>query len=283
MKNLRQVLMTATMLLITGCAPLQQPGAAPAAPGTGLLGVPTAPASTPPGQTPVGPIAGQLPVPPSTPTAPGTGRVICIDPGHPSETAAGAEANGVREVTVCWQVANKLKPLLEQQGFRVVMTKSAEMEMVTNQRRAEIANAAGAALSIRIHAEDVPNQRGYRLYYPDRQGTHSSGKVGPSQGIIAESGKAAQAVMGGMRQVLTMLQPLDIRGDSATQVGSTQGALTGSIFSTVPVVLCEMVVIRDQSDAQFIQSAQGQDTMARALATGIAEYMKVAPNTNPQS
>ena len=268
------------MMLLTGCDGTPTDPNAGAQP---LGAAPAAPAGTPPtASAPVGPVTGSLPLPPSTPTAPGTGKVICIDPGHPSETAAGCEANGATEVTVCWQVANKLKAQLEAQGLRVVMTKSAEREMVTNQRRAEIANEAGATLSIRIHAEDVPNQKGYRLYYPDQQGTHSSGKVGPSQGIITESGKAAQAVMSGMRQVLTMLNPLDIRGDSATAVGAKQGALTGSIFSTVPVVLCEMVVLRDPSDAQFILSEDGQNTMAKALATGIGEYLKVAPATPVQ-
>ena len=277
MKQMPTMLLTVMVMMITGCAGV------PAAPGGQPLGTPDQPTGqAAPAADPVGPVTGQLPQAPTTPAPAGGGRVICIDPGHPSETAAGAAANGATEVTVCWQVANKLKPLLEAQGLKVVMTKGSERELVTNQRRAEIANENGATLSIRLHAEDVPNQKGFRLYYPDRQGTHSSGKVGPSQGIITESGKAAQAVMNGMRQVLTMLTPLDIRGDSQTQVGSTQGALTGSIFSTVPVVLCEMVVLRDPSDAQFILSDDGQNTMAKALAAGIGEYLKVAPQTPPQ-
>lgn len=270
--KISKVMAFAVLMLTTGCA---APVAGPTAQPLGAAPLPAGPTTT--ASAPLGPITSALPLPPSTAVPAGNGRVICIDPGHPSETANGAAANGAVEVTVCWQVANRLKPLLEAQGFRVVMTKSAEQQLVTNQRRAEIANEAGAALSIRIHAEDVPNQKGFRLYYPDRQGTHSSGKVGPSQAIIAESGKAAAAIFGGMRQSLTMLNALETRGDSATSVGSTQGALTGSIFSTVPVVLCEMVVLRDVSDAQFILSEDGQNKMAQGLAAGIGEYMKIAP------
>jgi N-acetylmuramoyl-L-alanine amidase len=281
MRTMRPVLMSLMMFAITGCGPLgQQPGApgATGAPlGTPLAGTPQgAPAPAGPvtaGTNPLGPVTAGLPLPPSgTPgTGAGNGRVICIDPGHPSETAEGASANGAVEVTVCWQVALKLKAQLEGSGFTVVMTKSAERERVTNQRRAEIANQAGAALAIRLHAEDVPNQNGFRLYYPDRQGTHAAtGKTGPSQEVISASGRAAEAVFAGMRSVLT-LQPLPIRGDSATEVGSRQGALTGSIHSTVPVVLCEMVVLRDPNDARFITSEEGQTQMARALATGIAQ------------
>jgi len=34
-----------------------------------------------------------------------------------------------------------------------------------------------------------------------------------------------------------------VRGDSKTLIGSKQGALTGSIFSQVPIVTIEMVVL----------------------------------------
>lgn len=98
--------------------------------------------------------------------------------------------------------------------------------------------------------------------------------TGPDPAIIEESGRAAQFVMRGMQSVLTMLDALEIRGDSRTLVGGRQGALTGSIFSKVPVVLCEMVVLRDPGDARFILSEEGQSTMARAIATGAVEYVR---------
>jgi N-acetylmuramoyl-L-alanine amidase len=63
-----------------------------------------------------------------------------------------------------------------------------------------------------------------------------------------------------------------VRGDSRTLVGSRQGALTGSIFSEVPVVLVEMVVLSNARDAAFIKSASGQALMARAIADGIVRY-----------
>jgi N-acetylmuramoyl-L-alanine amidase len=55
-------------------------------------------------------------------------------------------------------------------------------------------------------------------------------------------------------------------------VGSQQGALTGSIFSTIPVVTVEMAVITQPDDEAFIASPRGQARMARALFSGVEAY-----------
>ena len=200
--------------------------------------------------------------------------LICIDPGHPSEVSAGdALQNGAREVTICWQVARKLRENLEKMGLRVIMTKSTERERVTNRRRAEIANEAEATLGIRLHC-DTGKHSGYALYYPDRQGT-VDGTTGPDAGIIRASQKAAMAVHGPLAKILqSKLKDGGVLGDSKTFIGGKHGALTGSIFSKVPVVLIEMAVLTRKSDVQFINSASGQTIMAEALAQGLANAVK---------
>lgn len=48
---------------------------------------------------------------------------ICIDPGHNSSGVdAGAEGNGLREQGLTLDIALALKPLLEYNGFSVVLT-----------------------------------------------------------------------------------------------------------------------------------------------------------------
>src|SRR5438093_3445780 len=77
--------------------------------------------------------------------------VIGIDPGHPSEVADGADLrNGVTEVHVAWVVAIDLRAELERLGYKVVMTKTSEMQMVRNVERAEVGNRAHAALMVRL-------------------------------------------------------------------------------------------------------------------------------------
>ena len=203
--------------------------------------------------------------------------VIVIDPGHPSETGIGAHGHGVAEVTAAWEVAVRLRDELRAAGYVVRMTKAAEREVVRNARRAEIANDAGAALMVRLHC-DAGNGSGFAVYYPDRQGT-AHGRTGPSRQVMARSRAAALVLDSALAVELSprYLRDGGVLGDSHTLIGSRQGALTGSIFSRVPVVTVEMAVLTNAADARFISSADGQRRMARALATGIARFVPVRP------
>jgi len=198
--------------------------------------------------------------------------VVCIDPGHPSETSAGAHDRGLSENRLNWQVAVRLADVLRKAGVRFVMTKTSENQYVTNRRRAEIANAAGAALFLRLHCDDGAG-RGYTFYYPDRQG-HKDGVTGPPARVLQTSRLAAYTVNAAMQPVLNgSLQNNPIKTDAATFVGGKQGGvLTGSIFSKVPTALIEMCFINQKSDAQFIASVSGQEKMAQALAVGITAW-----------
>ena len=209
----------------------------------------------------------------SSPTSP---RVIAIDPGHPSEVSSGAEVqNGTTEVRNNWEVALLLQRLLRDRGYSVVMTKSSEMQMVRNVQRAQIGNRAGAALMVRLHC-DASSDSGYALYYPDRQGT-AEGKTGPGADVMRRSAAAAESLHVGMAHALGgRLKDGGVRGDSKTLVGSRQGALTGSIFSEIPVVLIEMVTLSNEHDARFIKSAEGKALMARAIADGVERYVRHA-------
>jgi N-acetylmuramoyl-L-alanine amidase len=200
--------------------------------------------------------------------------VIAIDPGHPSETSSGTEVqNGTTEVHVAWQVALRLEEMLRERGYAVVMTKSREMQLVRNVERAETGNRAGAALMVRLHA-DASSDSGFAIYYPDRQGT-AEGKTGPSVEVIRDSRAAAESLHAGMSPLLVgYLKDGGVRGDSKTLVGSRQGALTGSIFSEIPVVLIEMVTLSNPRDAAFIKREAGQSLMARAIADGVGRYVR---------
>ncbi len=78
------------------------------------------------------------------------------------------------------------------------------------------------------------------------------------------------------RMLAGKLKDGGVRGDSKTAIGSKQGALTGSVFSDVPVVLIEMVTLSNARDAAFIKQPAGQSLMAQAIAQGIARYAPAA-------
>jgi len=65
------------------------------------------------------------------------------------------------------------------------------------------------------------------------------------------------------------LPALGLKTDLQTAIGSKQGALTGSIFSHVPTILIEMVVLTNPHDENWILSKQGMSDMVEALDQGV--------------
>src|SRR5581483_674928 len=196
---------------------------------------------------------------------------VCIDPGHPSELNDGfGVSNGLTETAVNWKVSVLLKKQLERMGgFAITFTKSSEKQLVKNRERAEIANRFNADLFLRIHADAVP-QSGFTIFYPKAQGK-AQGKVGPSRQVIERSGRLAAAFHAAMAAELKGVLPdRGVKGEIESNIGSKQGALTGSIFSTVPVMLVEMCSLTNKHDADWIRQPVNQQKMALALAKGCA-------------
>jgi N-acetylmuramoyl-L-alanine amidase len=195
--------------------------------------------------------------------------VICIDPGHPSEVGRGTHGKYVTEIQVAWEVARALEAKLQALGYRVVCTKSSMDQLVTNRRRAEIANESHAALMLRLHC-DASSSTGFAVYYPTQKGT-SGGMSGPNDQMLRATAPIAHRFYDGMSGALKgKLHAQGLLSDLRTAIGAKQGALTGSIYSTVPTVLVEMVVLTNPKDEAFIRAKGGREAMVGALAKGVA-------------
>ena len=198
------------------------------------------------------------------------GYMICVDPGHTSETSAGTQSRDgkLTERHLNWVVAVRLKKLLEMEGATVVMTKTSENEFVTNMRRAQIANDAHAALFLRLHCDSGAG-RGFATYFPARQGT-AHGVTGPSLSVLKASAAAAKTFHHAAIAALAGALPdHGLRTEAGTKIGGKQGALTGSIFAKVPALTVEMVVLSNDRDYAFARIVAGQEKIAVALLAGV--------------
>jgi len=200
--------------------------------------------------------------------------VVCLDPGHPSEINDGYQKqNGTTETHINWDVAQRVRNLLVKDGYKVVMTKQRENQLVRNVRRAEIANRAHAAIMLRLHC-DTGDGTGFRVFYPNQAAR--DGKVtGPPADVRERSRVAADAIHEGIVSTIgDRLHDNGVTTDRSTTVGRKMGgALIGSIHSNVPVVLVEMVFLNNSKDAAFIKSEEGQKLFAQALADGVHRYV----------
>jgi len=212
-------------------------------------------------------------------TAFASAQTICIDPGHPSENGIGTKGKKTTEVNVAWEVALKLKQVLTGKGYKVVLTKGSEREKVTNQKRAQIGNDAKSDLVVRLHC-DAGTGHGTAVYYPAKAGK-VRGVSGPTQDVLSKSKAAAAKFHPAYVKALKgELRDNGLMTDGRTLIGGRQGALTGSIFSKVPVLLVEMCVLQNAKDEEFIAAEAGKMKMAQALASGVEAAVPIRRKSN---
>ncbi|MCP4684894.1 MAG: hypothetical protein GY867_05525 [bacterium] len=93
--------------------------------------------------------------------------VIVVDAGHGGDDYGAIGSRGTREKDVVLNIAKKLASLIRKdKKFKVIMTRDRN-KTVSLERRAEIANQAGADLFISIHANASPKKRvrGWNVFF----------------------------------------------------------------------------------------------------------------------
>lgn len=201
-----------------------------------------------------------------------------IDPGHQRignnepelvgpdtrETKAKVSSGtvGVRtkkpEYVLNLEVSLLLKAELVRRGINVTMTRETHDVDISNKQRADMANEAGAALVVRIHADgdSAASTRGFSVLYPSA----AQAAVKP---IAAESKKAAVELLAGLQQATGQKG----RGLSARE------DLSGFNWSKVPVTLVEIGFMTNPEEDELMSEAAYQQKLAKGIADGIEQYL----------
>lgn len=205
--------------------------------------------------------------------------VICIDPGHQSKgdpkqepVAPGSGSTKARVSSGTSGVATKkpeyilnleasivLKDILEQKGYKVIMTRTNHDVNISNAERAMIANKEKADMTIRIHADSLanPGKTGATILVPSKNSKYTSS-------IYDLSYKCAQLVKDRMIQSGIKVNGVFERSD-----------LTGFNWSTVPVILVEMGFMSNYNEDRMMSNPNYQKKMMQSIGDGIEEYVKV--------
>jgi N-acetylmuramoyl-L-alanine amidase len=212
---------------------------------------------------------------------PRTPRTIAIDPGHGgSDHGTENRRLGLMEKTFTLDVGLRLRKLLEQQGYRIVMTRTDDTRLAPDQvtdlqRRAEVANLAGADLFLSIHFNSVaPDARttGSEVYIFPPEFQRSS----PSwQNREDDSEREASAVNRNdrwntvfahalHRELLRVLRTED-RGEKLKHLGVLRGL-------QCPGALAECAFLSNDAEALRIASPGFRQQVAEALDAGILAY-----------
>jgi N-acetylmuramoyl-L-alanine amidase len=204
--------------------------------------------------------------------------LICIDPGHGTPPAVGAQREPIGpgsstlkvkdgggapgEAAVVLAIARRTRALLLARGYRVAMTRTGPTFRYRNGgnvARAQFCNRRRAALMVRIHADGSADssRRGVSTLYP-------AFRRGWTDDIFAPSRSAARLVQ---REL--------VRATRAPDLGMVvRSDLTGCNWADIPAILVETGFLSNPAERRLLHSSAYQDRVARGLAKGVAAFAR---------
>lgn len=205
-------------------------------------------------------------------------NVVVIDPGHQTrgnsekepigpgasekkaKVTGGATgvSTGKTEYELNLEVALKVRDILESKGYTVIMTRTTNGVNISNSERATIANDAGAAAFVRIHANSVDsgNVKGVLTMCQT-----SSNKYNGD--LASESYRLSRCVLNNF-----------VESTGAINKGVTKtDTMSGINWCTVPVTIVEMGFMSNPEEDELMATEEYQDKMAEGIANGIIEYL----------
>ena len=202
--------------------------------------------------------------------------IVCIDPGHQAKgdpkgepiapgsgskkarVASGTAGVGTKkpEYAVNMEAGLILKSLLEQKGYKVVMTRETNEVNISNVERAQVANAAKADMTIRLHCDSIGNsgKSGAVLIVPSKTGKYTAG-------IYPASFKYAECLKKSLQDSGVKVNGIFERSD-----------MTGFNWSQVPVVIFEMGFMSNWNEDRMLCDSNYQTKLMQAVVTAIDAY-----------
>ena len=215
-------------------------------------------------------------------------RKIVVDPGHGGKDTGTSAPGGLAEKEVTLDIGIRLRHLLEQAAFEVVMTRDKD-ETVPLRQRTALANAQGADLFVSIHLNwiDGGHVRGIETY-----------SLGPTEDpellqLAARENRDSGYSLADFRKLLDHIY-LSMRRDESRRLAESvqrmlvttlrrhhpplvnRGVKTAPfavlIDTEMPAILAEVACLSHPEEALLLATPQYRQDIAQALWEGIRAY-----------
>jgi N-acetylmuramoyl-L-alanine amidase len=235
-----------------------------------------------------------LPLHPFLP-AKGQARVVALDPGH-GGPEVGSAGGGVAEKDVNLKIALKLRQLLEQDGFRVLLTREGDYRAASPenpqasgsypatrldlQARIDLANAAGADVYISIHnnGSTLPQDAGTEVWWDGGRPFAAYNK--------ALAGEMLSALLGAIRAAGYPAVNRGLKEDSDFRVrngrsfpifvlGPPRTGAATTRATKMPAVLGETLFLTNPAEARLLASDAMLTAIARGYHAGLLAYFRL--------
>jgi N-acetylmuramoyl-L-alanine amidase len=219
-------------------------------------------------------------------------RIIALDPGHGGIDPGTVGINGVLEKEVTFDLAKRLRRLIEATGrYEVVLTREADV-FVSLRDRMATARRADAALFISIHADSLGDSafRGASVYTlsdqaSDAEAARLATKENRADVIAGTDLSAHDEIVAGilidLAQRVTNNKSIEFAdvltaelGDVTALVRNTRRFAGFVVLKSpdVPSVLLELGYLSNPTDAANLAKPEYRDRLARATLRAIDRY-----------
>jgi N-acetylmuramoyl-L-alanine amidase len=220
------------------------------------------------------------------------GPIVMLDPGHGGKDPGAIGVSGTYEKSIALETALTLKHLLEADGaYRVVLTRSRD-RFVPLEERVALAQDAGAALFMSMHADALSDHRvrGASIY------TDAPDASDPQTAALARRENAADRFAKGhhrrdafeVEAVIANLVRQDTQDRSALLSASLAGSLDDNLpmltnperhagfvvlqSASIPSVLVEMGFMSNPRDEAALRKASHRLVVAKAMRRAVDLY-----------
>lgn len=194
--------------------------------------------------------------PPEEEDKPMSKHTVCLDPGHGPGNVNGSPDGTYKEWEFTWDMAQRVKALLEAQGVSVVLTKTAD-NYPSLTERAETSNQAQPDCFVSIH-------------------TNAAGEGGWSSASGLEIYTSA-GPMTAQRNVLAskLVNAFHAAGVSLRSEPIKHEMYTVLVKTDAPAALIEYGFHTNKTDTEYLKDSKYRDKLAEATAKGICTYLNV--------
>jgi N-acetylmuramoyl-L-alanine amidase len=214
-------------------------------------------------------------------------KTVVIDAGHGGEPGTTAES-GVTEKEITLDLALRLRRLLKNAPFKVLLTRETDQSM-SLEKRVGFANENRADLFLSIHANwmEPHTIRALETYY-----------VGPTDDpaalkLVSRENKDSGYSLSDYKQILEKIYVDARRDESRALAKSMQAQLFGTlkernpalenrgiktapfvvlIGTQMPAILVEVACLSNEEEADLLTKEDYRENIAMALARGIRSY-----------
>lgn len=192
---------------------------------------------------------------------------ICLDPGHFSESTNQSPDGLYKEYEFAWNLAQRQKKLLQDNGFNVVLTRdSITSPNKTLTERAKVSNDAKADLAVSNHTNSSA-------------GNGWSNAVGLEIYTSKKDDKAARNIVANL-----MVDEFKASGITLRNPTLKHEEFTFLMLTYAPAVLVEYGFHTNKEEVKLLMTPEYRDKLAEASVKAICKYFNViykAPGNTP--